>query len=352
MGNGHFELDRLGIVIRVPTRKRRPKKLPPVQPAVQRIARVARRAPETMVKVTGKCNKGLEHLKEHLSYITRNGKVVADTHDGSVLSGARAVRELAETWYSQRGSNRRTAPLTYNLMLSMPPGTHRELFNLAAQRFAQRMFGDNHEYVLADHRDTQHTHVHLTVRARGNDGTRLQPRKAELQLWREWLAHELRAVGLEAEATSRSARGVVMKADRAPVHHAKDRAAGQLRRDVASETMGERVEDTHRAEVDRRGSTVLRSKICEAVAEVARGVPIADAPWEPKIRAKQRSVRAAWLEVADELSSKGGEEKQIAADIRTFVASMPAVETEREMLRREVATGLRERTTEEPSQER
>jgi hypothetical protein len=50
-------------------------------------------------------------------------------------------------------------------------------------------------------------HVHLAVRAEDRDGKRISPRKHDLRHWREMLAERLRGLGIEAEATSKVARG-------------------------------------------------------------------------------------------------------------------------------------------------
>nr|MDQ2734269.1 conjugal transfer protein TraS [Pseudomonadota bacterium] len=51
-------------------------------------------------------------------------------------------------------------------------------------------------------------HVHLAVRAERMDGYRLNPRKADLQRWRERFAARLQDRGINAVATRASARGL------------------------------------------------------------------------------------------------------------------------------------------------
>lgn len=66
------------------------------------------------------------------------------------------------------------------------------------------------------------------MRRLGQDGERLNPRKADLQAWREGFARALRDRAIEAEATPRRARGVTRKAERIPVRKMRERfAAGQ-----------------------------------------------------------------------------------------------------------------------------
>ena len=59
--------------------------------------------------------------------------------------------------------------------------------------------------VLHDHQ--ANPHVHLSVRAESTLGKRLNPRKADLQRWRETFAERLRSWGIDAEATRQATRG-------------------------------------------------------------------------------------------------------------------------------------------------
>ena len=57
------------------------------------------------------------------------------------------------------------------------------------------------------HTHQANPHVHISVRAEGRDGSRLNPRKEDLRRWRETFAERLRAWGIEAEASSQAVRG-------------------------------------------------------------------------------------------------------------------------------------------------
>ena len=59
--------------------------------------------------------------------------------------------------------------------------------------------------VLHDHQ--ANPHVHLSVRAEAISGQRLNPRKGDLQRWRETFAEKLRDRGIQAEATRQFTRG-------------------------------------------------------------------------------------------------------------------------------------------------
>jgi Relaxase/Mobilisation nuclease domain len=197
------------------------------------LQRVVRGAPEVMVKITGRTRDG-GHLQRHLDYITRNGKLILEGPDGERLIGRADVRALAEDWRSELSvvAQRRDAPVSLSIVLSMPAGTDEGRVHDASRAFASRLFADRHPYVFALHTDDRHPHVHLTVRALGRNGERLNPRKADLQLWRETFAAALRDRGVEAEATPRRARGVVRKAERTPVRKLRERfERGEIGRD-------------------------------------------------------------------------------------------------------------------------
>ena len=169
------------------------------------LARLARRAPEVMVKVTGRTRDG-GHLGRHLDYIGRNGAVRLEGPDGEVLADRSAFRALAEAWAEEQAvqpGRRRDTPLSHSIVLSMPRGTPPDRLEDAARAFAQAVFADRFDYVFAVHDEGKHPHVHLTVRSLGREGQRLNPRKADLQAWREAFAGQLRARGVEAEAAPR-----------------------------------------------------------------------------------------------------------------------------------------------------
>lgn len=242
--------------------------------------RVAKNSSEVMVKITG-FGKGAQHVKSHLDYISRNGKVELETDRGEILEGKAAVKELFKSWSADFGDSKRYKNQrdTMHMVLSMPEGTPQEAVREGARAFAKKTFGANHEYVFALHTDEPHPHVHVTVKMLGFDGRRLNPRKADLQAWREGFAQEMRDQGVEAEATPRAARGVVRKAVRSVIRHIERG-------------------DEHRPP---RTSRVKASKAREAVDELvaeAKGLPTTEKPWEPRIKARQEATRAAWLAAA------------------------------------------------------
>lgn len=171
-------------------------------------ATVLRRAPQVMVKVTGG-GRGMKAIAAHFRYISKQGRLDIEDERGQTTQGRDAVRELVEEWRHGGGwigdhSERREA---YNLMLSMPRGSADASIVLrAAREFAQAELAD-HKYVMVLHNHQANPHVHLSVRAESRHGRRLNPRKADLQRWRESFAEKLRGHGIDAEATRQATRG-------------------------------------------------------------------------------------------------------------------------------------------------
>lgn len=270
--------------------------------ALRQIAAVTARKPEVMVKVTGSA-RGRTGIREHLAYISRNGKLLAETSEGELIQGSEEMTILAREWWAASGQNRpSSARDTYNLVLSMPVGTDPEKVRDAARVFAREEFGGKHEYVFVLHTEDSdphknpapQPHVHLTVRTLGLQGQYLNPKKADLQAWRERFAEQLRGRGVEAEATPRRARGVV-----------------QTNRGRKTEHMGSR-------------SRINRWNVEQAIKSLQTGDKAAGnegAPWVEAGRKRRTDIRKAWGTIATALDGQG--EVALAVQVRAFLETMP-----------------------------
>jgi hypothetical protein len=170
-------------------------------------ATVVRRAPQVMVKVTGG-GRGMQAIAAHFRYISKNGRLDMEDERGETMRGRDAVYALTEDW---RFSGSQIEDVGYrreafNIMLSMPRGTDPLIVQRAAREFAQTELAD-HKYVMVLHDHQANPHVHISVRAESMHGRRLNPRKADLQRWRETFAEKLQGYGVEAEATRQATRG-------------------------------------------------------------------------------------------------------------------------------------------------
>ena len=172
-----------------------------------RLARVVSRAPEVMVKVTGR-PKGKNHAAAHFDYIGRKGDVPLETRDGDILTDKEDRAELARDWGDPVYWRDNSTVAAVSMVFSMPSGTDPDKVLSAVREVARSEIGHEWDYVLALHTDTPRPHVHVTVAARGDTGQRFNPRPQMLHHYRERFAEELRARGVTAEATPRAARGV------------------------------------------------------------------------------------------------------------------------------------------------
>lgn len=282
-------------------------------------SRVLGRKPEVMVKITG-FSKSAGGVKSNLEYITRNGKVELEDSQSRTYLGKESVKEFFNEWNDfddkKRNQNQRD---TMKLVLSMPEGTDPNNLKQAAREFLKKEF-HNHEYVLALHTDDKHPHVHVAVKTLGFDKRRLNPRKADIQNWRESFAEKLRENDIEAEATPRVVRGVVKKSEAQVLRHIEAEEANRK----------------------PRKSTVKESQKSEAFVEVKSGSRDDHAkPWEKAIRKNQREAKAAWLDVADELDKQNlPEDKILASRIKRYVENFPKPETVTDRLKKEIKSEL------------
>lgn len=278
-----------------------------------RVARLVRRSPEVMVKITGNA-KGGGHLKSHLEYITRKGKLDAEDERGTLISGREDVAEVAQEWTQDSGKRKSNTRDSTNIVLSMPAMTDPEAVRAAAREFAKDTFAHNYQYLFVLHKDVDHPHVHLTIKNLGYDGTRLHVKKGDPQIWREAFAEKLRQQGIDAEATARAPRGVVRKPIRQAILALRKRGK--------------------RPEVDEAKVRAALKELTEGAKE-GRG-------WEEKIKTRQTEVRRSWLVIAKELAkSPEPTDQALSTEVLNFVKTMPPLKTERHEIQEKLASQLR-----------
>ena len=245
-------------------------------------ATVVRGAPQVMVKVTGG-GRGMGAIAAHFRYISKHGRLPIEDDRGVVRDGKDGVFALVEQWRHAGAliPERSTRREAFNVMLSMPAGISVPAVQEAARSFARAELS-NHRYVLVLHTHQANPHVHLSVRAEGKDGQRLNPRKTDLRRWRETFAEKLRELGIEAEASSQITRGGSRRTER--LWHRKARGEGR----VAGAREGERA-------------------------------PV-------KLTRSRRDAAQAWCEIAKALaSSENLEDRQLSQSIVDYARWLPGV---------------------------
>ena len=221
--------------IPIPKSKHRTNSRVPLKPGsgLANLTAAAKKHPEVMVKIPKRLSRnsnGMQGIRNHLDYISRNGKTTVENHSGEKLNGKKAVKSQLDDWQKlnipERGKHREAL----NIVLSMPAGTPPQAVLNAARNFASEQFAD-HQYLFALHHESdkegepEHPHVHLCVLMRDTYGQRLNPRKNDLFEWRVRFAEKLREEGVECAATKRQHRGKTVKAENGIVWSMKQRGA-------------------------------------------------------------------------------------------------------------------------------
>lgn len=298
---------------------------------VEQIKRTVRRTPEVLVKVSGGARDS-GGAKAHLDYIDRHGKQAIVTDDGRELLGKGAGAQIVDDWnldlcrgqYRGKpatGESDRRPKIVHNIVLSMPGSTSPQAVLEAARKFARETFALQHRYAMVLHTDQKHPHVHLVVKAEHEfePGKRLHIDKAMLRRWREQFAACLRELGVAANASPGYVRGKSRLGKKDPIHQRLKTLADY-----------ERLSDADKARRARpKDSTFVRRKVEEVALEVKQSQHAPDPARAGMVQTREATA-AAWHAVALALRTQGDE--QLAREVDAFVAAMPPVRTEREVL--------------------
>jgi hypothetical protein len=191
------------------------------------------------------------------------------------------------------------------MVFSMPAGTDPEIVKQAVRETAERMIGDNHDYLMALHTDTPRPHVHLTVQAEGLNRKRFDPRREDLFRFREAFAGALRSRGIEAEATPRYTRG-----------------QGRAGTSMALTQLRARI----RSGASRQPTEADLRQAREAM-QVALG-KAQQPPFVTKTRERWQDTKRRYEAAAEQLDrSSDREDRKLARDVRQFIQERASIET-------------------------
>lgn len=290
---------------------------------IEFISRTVQRTPEVMVKMLNQGGTGLGAVGRHLNYLDRDGELEIHTDEGERLKGKGADEMLIDDWDLDLEEKRRTAELkprtmgkppklVHKVLFSMPAGTPPQKVLAAVKEFAREEFGAKHRYAMVLHTDEPHPHVHMVVKAMGNDGKRLNIRRDTVRHWRQEFARHLREQGVAANATDRRVRG---------------------------EVKPQKTDGIHRAAM-RGASTHWRQRTVAVARELNRR-DVEPEPGKARLLETRQEVLRGWRAVGDELVMQN--QVELAQAVRRFVARMPAVQTEKEWIRSQLLERLRVR---------
>jgi hypothetical protein len=290
--------------------------------ALQRADRVAKRAPQVVVKITSRIHGAASTLGA-FTYVGRLGMkdkepVELLTSEKEILTDATDMMKLAREWQTWELSDdaRRKGATAIAMVFSMPPGTDPDKVRDAVIALAETDMA-NRRWVLALHTDEAHPHVHLIIAGRDNDGRRFNPNRQFLQNARERFAELLRDRGIDADATMRVTRGYPPKHDVTPVVKIRERGETPNADQVKTEAVRGDTERGRAHLSDReKGRTITAINFAQ--------------------------VQAVYTRAIAELETHGGvEELERAKSLRAFVETMPVPRDARaeilEQLRKDAA---------------
>jgi hypothetical protein len=280
-------------------------------------------------------------VQAHFEYIDRHGKLYIETDHGDVLQGKTAATEIINDWALDYGAvpgaphsrskvgtdgKRRQPRQAFNIVLSMPTGTPPQKVLKAVKKFAREEFAHQHRYAMTLHAEEKekhggHPHVHLVVKAEHEyDGSRLNPRKADLQRWRERFADYLTELGVAATATRREDRGFVKTNKKTPIYRAAQREvrnAGTARQPTPVNTAA--------------GDSVFMRKKLEAVKkELHTAGNVMDREAYHSLMNVRAKVNERYGEAIQWLRQQGREEE--ARRFELMQRNLPSVRSEKQLL--------------------
>jgi hypothetical protein len=306
----------------------------------ERMGSSGRGAKEVLVKISGG-GRDADGVQAHFEYIDRHGKLDIETDHGEVLRGKTAATELINDWALDYGAvpgaphsrskvgrdgKRRQPRQAFNIVMSMPAGTPPQKVLKAAKKFAREEFAHQHRYAMALHSEEQgkhgtHPHVHLVVKAEHEyDGSRLNPRKADLQRWRERFAEYLTERGVAATATRREDRGFVRTHKKTPIYRAAHRKPKHPGASGQSATLN-----------TAAGDSVFMRKKLEAVKKELRTTgKVADRAGHRSLMNVRAQVNERYREAIHWLRQQGREEE--ARRFELMHRSLPPVRSEKQLI--------------------
>jgi hypothetical protein len=304
-----------------------------------RMGSAGRGAKEVLVKISGG-GRDADGVQAHFEYIDRHGKLDLETDHGEVLHGKTAATELINDWALDYGAvpgaphsrtkvdpdgKRRQPRQAFNIVLSMPAGTPPQKVLQAAKKFAREEFAHQHRYAMALHAEEKekhgtHPHVHLVVKAEHEyDGSRLNPRKADLQRWRERFAEYLTELGVAATATRREDRGFVKTHKKTPIYRAAQR---EQKKTPAGDA-------TH-LHMDGGDSVFMRKKLEAIKKELQATGKVADRDAYRSLMNVRAKVNERYGEAVHWLRQQGREDE--ARRFELMQRNLPPVRSEKQLI--------------------
>lgn len=161
------------------------------------------KTPQAVVKIIG-YTKSKSSIKRQIDYISRKGAESIENEAAAQDQGDGLASRVLDEWGDKaegaRAKNGKAERLSMHVQVSMPKGTDPEVFREVARAWGHSVF-DGRQFVFAVHDDRAHPHAHFLVPLKDDNGKKMDPRKADLQRWRETFAEIATQQGYPMAAT-------------------------------------------------------------------------------------------------------------------------------------------------------
>ncbi len=295
---------------------------------------IARGFPEVVIKVESPVRKGVKtqlkgfrKLVDAARYISRDGTIALENQDGMMLQGKDEILRELEGWrdLSDIPPDETGPRAATRMVLSLRGAFDRKAFRSACRAWARDVLGE-YDWVMCAHEDTATPHVHLILRSRNlYTGLSFGCGLTEFQRMREKFVLHLRSFGIEANATTRRARG------EGPVRRSQGTIYAMRR--------GETPKSRQKAEDDAR----------RFVTDVLHGKPLPQSEVLTKARAAQAEVKRQAFAYARSLLATGNEEDaRLARDFARHYENLPVMESLSERTLRFILEEAKERQNPQP----
>ena len=170
------------------------------------------RSKEVVVKITGN-SKNLQQWQKHFNYNTRAGNLIAFEDEFTTYKGKDELDKLKEFFndsgmnISNEGEHLREKREVMHFAFSMKEHETTPVAKLlrSVMKTVKEKYPNNASYFVF-HGDTDNPHIHCDLKIAGNDGKRIDVRKADLFQLRKDFAQNLRDLGIDATATKKYER--------------------------------------------------------------------------------------------------------------------------------------------------
>lgn len=149
--------------------------------------------------------QGMASVKRLSEYLEKDAATNFEMKDGNEFEFASELDKHIKDEWSPDFTTRKNGSDIMHLVVSTPSGSDRDATLRAAREFGKEFFEVN-DYAFVRHDDTHNPHVHFLVKIKGDDGSRLNLGKKDLELARETFAHHAREQGIDVAASRRSWR--------------------------------------------------------------------------------------------------------------------------------------------------